>query len=83
MQRASLLDFSHLLWQDLRVQRYFAYTITDQEHLAIRPSGERIIKDYGLIWPKTSLENTSASEQKTCTTAATDEDRVKENSWKG
>lgn len=61
--------------QDLWMQIYFAYTITYQDHLVIRPSGERIMKDYGLIWPKTSLENTSASVQKTYMTAATAKDK--------
>lgn len=56
------------------MQIYFAYTITYQEHLVIRPSGEHIMKDYRLIWPKMSLENTSASVKKTYKTAATAED---------
>lgn len=62
------------------MQTYFAYTITYQEHLVIRPSGECIMKDYGLIWPKTSLENTSALVQKTDMIAARVKDkRVEED----
>lgn len=62
------------------MQTYFAYTITYQEHLVKRLSGKRIMKDYGLIWPKMSLENTSASVQKTDMTTATAEGKSRKTS---
>lgn len=40
---------SFITRQDLRAQTYFAFTIPYQEHLVLRPSGEHIMKDYGVI----------------------------------
>lgn len=59
------------------MQTYFAHTITYQKHLVVRPSGEHIMKDYGLISPKTFLENTDALVKKTDMTAAIAEESRK------
>lgn len=60
---------------------YFAYT--HQEHLVPKPSREHIMEDYGLNWPKMSLENTTALVQERDTTAAGTKDKeVREGQWK-
>lgn len=75
LQSNSLPCFSHLLRGRTCVLIYFAYTITHQEHLVPRPSGEPIMEDYGLNWPKMSLENTTALVQERETTAAGAKDK--------